>query len=100
MKAKPFELYDRENPQIWLKFESIALNLIHRGVRRYGSKAIFEIIRYQTIVGADRDDYKINNNYTAAYARKWQQEYPQYREFFSCRSPKGGKPKRRGAGNG
>ena len=84
-----FEQYDQEHPDIWEAFEKIALDLINKGIKRYGSKAIFEIIRYHKLItGKVGDDYKVNNNYTRNYALKFMRTYPQHEGFFETREQK------------
>ena len=85
---KSFEEYDKDNPKIWDKFESMALDLISRGKRHYGAKAICEVIRYNTIVRGT-GEYKINNNYTAGYARKFAAKYKNHASFFEFRQKSG-----------
>ncbi len=88
LRPEDFTDYDRQNPQIWQTFAQIAFELIGRGFTHYSSKAIFEIIRYKTAVAAGNDIFKLNNNFTAGYARKFQQQYPAYADFFETRQAK------------
>jgi hypothetical protein len=81
-----FRLYDMANPIIWDKFEEYALALIERGVTRYGSKGIIEVVRYN--IKLDGKPVQVNNNYTPDYARKFVQRYPQHSNFFEFRSLK------------
>ncbi len=84
-----FELYDRENPHVFLKFVRFAYNLKHAGRTRIGAKLIMERIRWDTMVSANTEpsgtEYKVNNNYTSRYARKMVQLYPEFKTFFSIR---------------
>lgn len=82
--TKTFAEYDAENPAIWQAFRRLTFQLIAVGVKRYGAKCIMEKIRYDTIIRGN-GDYKINNNYTAGYARKFAKEYLQYKDFFEFR---------------
>lgn len=84
----PFEIFDSENPQVWIEFKRIALGLIDRGVKHFGSKAIFEIIRYFRVMKTNDPDYKLNNNWTAHFARKFINIYPEYEGFFEVRERK------------
>jgi len=76
-----FERYDAENPQVWEQFKEIAFDLIERGRKHYGAKAIFEVIRYHRATQTNDPDFKLNNNFTAFYARKFINLYPQYKDF-------------------
>lgn len=80
-----FEIYDKENPQIWRAFLRLATEASKAGMRHWSAKGIFEVIRYQTTVGGV-GDYKLNNNYTADYARKLLRLYPRkFEGFFNTR---------------
>lgn len=79
-------VYDQTYPAIWREFEKRALQLIHRGVSHYGAKAIMEVIRFDTAIGANAlFDFKINNNYTAYFALKFKQAHPEHENFFETR---------------
>jgi len=80
-----FADYDEAHPEVWSAFERIALDLIATGIRRYGAKAIFEVIRYYHTVNTNENDFKVNNNFTADYARKFAEEHPEHKDFFSFR---------------
>lgn len=84
---KTFEEYDNENPEIWKSFEAKTLQLIKMGRTHYGAKAITEVIRYETIVEGN-DEFKLNNNYTAGYARKFMTYHPSHKRFFETREQK------------
>jgi len=81
------EQYDSDNPQIWVEFKNIAIELILKGREHYGAKSIFEVIRYHTAVKG-KGEFEVNNNYTAYYARKFMREYPEYDGFFETREKK------------
>jgi len=83
-----FERYDKEHPEIWKLFMDITFRLIRRGKRHYGAKAVFEIIRYHRIVQHNDSEFKVNNNYTAYYARKFMQTFPEWDGFFETRKAK------------
>jgi hypothetical protein len=82
-----FDKYDNDNPHIWRAFERIALNLISNGRDHYSAKAIFEVIRYETAIRGN-DEFKLNNDFTSGYARKFIAKYPQYKNFFELRERK------------
>jgi len=82
-----FAKYDADHPAIWIEFRKLALDLIARGCKHYGAKAIFEVIRYHRIIDYDKLDFKVNNTYTRDYARKFRAEFPQYKDFFETRKP-------------
>ena len=82
-------VFDAANPEVYIEFDKGAMLLIETGVRHYGAKAIFEHLRFGTAVRGRGDIFKLNNNYTAFYARKWEENHPEYAGFFSTRRSAG-----------
>lgn len=85
---KPFEQYHQEHPEIWDQFKKTTLDAIKKGFKHYSSKSIFEIIRWHKGGDIKKDGFKVNNNYTADYARMFSGAYPQYKDFFRTRKIK------------
>lgn len=82
-----FEHYDSVHTDIWQAFEEMALKLIKQGYHHYGSKALFEKIRYHTRIDGGKD-FKVNNTFTANYARKFIRLHPEHKDFFELRETK------------
>ncbi len=82
-----FKTYDKENQEIWEKFVEIAKEAKRKGFIRYSSKGIFEILRWQTKVHGN-DGWKVNNSYTADYARKLEETHKEFKGFFVKRELK------------
>lgn len=85
-----FHIYDKANPQVYEAFVRLALELKTMGAKRFGAKAIFEKIRWETRVRAIQEPgfpvLKVNNNYPAYYARKLASTDPVFwRGFFEFR---------------
>lgn len=79
-----FRAYHQSNPHIYEWFKRFAFEKIRRGSRRVGSKAIFERLRWESPAIAT-GEFKINNNFTAPYARLFMKEYPEHRGVFATR---------------
>lgn len=75
---KAFDAFDADNPQIWREFRDMAFRLIDNGYKHYGAKSIIEAIRFHRSVQTTEGPFKLNNNYTAYYARKFMNLYPQH----------------------
>jgi hypothetical protein len=82
-----FERFHVSHPEIYAEFRQIALNLLQHGRSHYGSKAIFEVIRYHRALSGkgEAELFKINNNYSSRYARKLMEEDERFRDFFELR---------------
>jgi hypothetical protein len=79
-----FEQYDKDNPEIWGLFVHYCSEAKRRGFKLYGSKAIFEVIRFNTPPN-NGVPFKVNNNFTPDYARKMEREFPEFDGFFEKR---------------
>lgn len=78
------EEYDRLNPAIWDKFVDFTMVLIRSGVKHYSSDGICHRIRFDTALSGS-GQFKINNNMTSYYARKFHRVFPMYDGFFETR---------------
>ena len=79
-----FESYQARNPRLYKEFVHYAFELINAGETKIGSKSILEQIRWQSKIKRI-DEFKINNNYSADYARKFEQDFPQFAGIFEKR---------------
>jgi hypothetical protein len=77
--------FDAANPHVYTEFEHCALKLIERGRKHYGAQGVIEHIRYETAIRTVGDEFKINNDFAAYYARMFEARNPQYTGFFSKR---------------
>lgn len=83
---KKFIEYDSVNPEIYKMFKKFTFDVIKSGYQNCGSQMIIERIRWESIVVAKNDKFKINNDYAAFYSRKFMLEYPKHNNFFRIRS--------------
>lgn len=81
-----FEVFDRDNPQVFTALRGIALDLRARGVEKFGIRVIWERLRWLSWFKTTGDlEYKLNDHYHALYARKLMGEVPELRGFFHTR---------------
>jgi len=85
---KWFKEYHKQNPLIYEYFKRYTFKSIERGFKNLSAEFIFNIIRWETPVKANGDDFKVNNNAKPFYSRLFMKEYPQYEGFFRKRSSK------------
>lgn len=86
-----FNAYMAAHPEIYAGFRTLALRLYNAGVRHYGGKAIVEVLRYETIIRARGEPFKIDNNVTSRLARLLAANDYRFKDFFSFRELKPGK---------
>lgn len=83
---RKFEAFDDANPQVWSLFCEFAFDLIDKGARHYSARDIFPLIRWRTFAQTnDGQGFKINNNYSPFYARKFARSWPEHKDFFEFR---------------
>ena len=84
-----FEKYNRDHPKVYEYFKRFAFEAIAAGQKEFSSDAILHRIRwFVTIEQSPYEDYKINNNYSSRYARKFIEDFPQHAGFFKTRKLK------------
>jgi hypothetical protein len=82
MRAQ-FEAFDKDHPGVWVLFERFTFDRISRGFENFGSKAVMERIRWETAEAqTPEDQFKISNNFTPFYARKFHTRHPEHDGFF------------------
>lgn len=64
-----FADFHARNPHILAELERRALRLLAVGASRIGVKALWESMRYDAMVRTDTREWKLNNDFTALYAR-------------------------------
>lgn len=75
-----------ENPRVYELFDRFAMEAVRAGRTRIGAKMLIERMRwYTTVEAVDTDGWKLNNNYTAFYARLWVEDHPEHAELFELR---------------
>lgn len=83
-----FIYFHRANPHIYGNLKALALSAQRKG-QTFGIKALFEILRWQyaqvatTTMG---EPFKLNNNYTALYARMLMHREPELAGYFETRT--------------
>ena len=80
-----FESFHAANPHVARRLAEMAVSLKRQGVKRYGMKALFEVLRYDAAMNTHGEPFKLNNNYTPYYARLLMDKMPGLRGFFETR---------------
>jgi len=83
--ASEAEKFINQQPEVWDLFVGFTLEAIASGRKHFGAKAIWERLRWETDIVAGYDDYKMNNNYHAYFAIRFEKQFPKYKGFFRHR---------------
>lgn len=81
-----FRKFDGANPGVWLLFKDFTLAAIKAGRKTYSADAILHRIRWHTEIETTGPVYKINDHFSAYYARKFLNFYPEREGFFITRA--------------
>lgn len=84
-----FVEFHRANPKVCEELTRLARLLKARGHNRIGMKMLFEQLRWlHALKTTDLSGFKLNNNYTAYYARLIMDKNPDLQGFFETRGTK------------
>jgi hypothetical protein len=84
-----FILFDRANPYVWNEFVKFAFDMARKR-KRLSARLIIERIRWDMPAQTNPiDQFRINNNFIAYYARKFELFFPGYTGRFETRSSPG-----------
>lgn len=80
-----FRQYHDRHPEVWRYLVRLVGQLQRRGRDRYGIAALWERLRWHFSIERGEEEFKLNNNHKAYYARLLMARYPQYAGFFQTR---------------
>ena len=83
-----FRAFHSANGHVYLAIVSLARELKRQGCGRLGMKMIFEQLRYRHFLATRGDKWKLNNVYTAEYARLVMEQEPDLAGMFEVRQLK------------
>lgn len=81
-----FRVFHAANPDVYRELVVLARLAQARGRRRYGIKALFEVLRWARAATNSADEFKLNNNLAPYYARQIMENEPALAGFFELRS--------------
>lgn len=85
---REYMAFHEEHPEVWIMFCHFTFSRIRLGYEHYSVYSIFERIRWETDMGSDSEEFKLNNNHRPFYARAFMETYPEYDGFFRTRHQK------------
>ncbi len=89
-----FNIFHKDNPHIYQKFAEQCFLAVNKGKKKTSAKMIINVIRWHSYLETNTDDeYRINDAFSAHYARKFIEDYPQHNELFELRRLRDGSEK-------
>ncbi len=80
-----FEAFHRANPAVYGALRSLAFQMRGNGVKAYGIKGFFEILRWQFAIETKGKPFRLSNSFTSRYARLLVKLNPELDGFFEIR---------------
>lgn len=81
-----FYEFDRDNPHVYNLFKELAFKSIDAKKKKTSAKMIINVIRWHFFLQTNTDDeFRINDAFTAHYARKFIEEFPEHKTMFELR---------------
>lgn len=80
-----FELFHAANPHVADALEALADQWLSHGHARLGVKALFERLRWESGIQTAGDAYRLNNDFTALYARLLITRHPDWADAIQTR---------------
>ena len=77
--------FHEDNLHVARRLRALAHQLKASGHSQYGMRALFEVLRFETSLETTGRRFKLNNNYTALYARWLMIWDPELKGFFVTR---------------
>ena len=85
-RIKAFWEFHKANPHVYTALRRLALGLLGRGRSKWGIGGLFEVMRWRHAMVTEGDDFKLNNNFRAYYARLLMSRDRRLKQFFDLRS--------------
>lgn len=86
---RAFREFDTTRPDVYATLVRLARRAKERGRARYGIAALVEIARWEHLVENRGDEFLLNNNLRAYYARAIMDREPDLAGFFETRVTEG-----------
>lgn len=80
-----FLKFHKANPHVYDRLRELSLLLKSKGRKKYSIKGLFEVLRWEQALTTTGSTFKLNNNFTAWYARMLEQNVPELSNFFELR---------------
>jgi hypothetical protein len=77
--------FHQTNGGVYEAFVRLAREAVGRGRTKIGIQMLFEVVRWEHFLRTEGDDFKLNNNWAAFYARLIMDQEEDLRDIFNLR---------------
>lgn len=82
---KAFKNFHRENPHVYKRFKELAYQMQRTGRKKYSSKLIINVMRWEADLKTKGKVFKINDRFQSLYGRLLAYNDPTFETFFEFR---------------
>lgn len=83
--AERFAEFHAAHPEVYQELVELARARVRSGRRRVGIKALWEVARWNLELRCDDGEFKLNNSFTASYARLIMSQEADLADIFETR---------------
>lgn len=80
-----FKVFHKNNPDIYEEFGRLAHRMKTTGRKKYSSKMIINVLRWERDLRTTGDVFKINDKFQSIYGRLFVYHNPEFKDFFEFR---------------
>lgn len=80
-----FKTYHHKNPHVYEEFKRLALEMAATGRKKYSSKCLINVLRWNMDLRTNGDVFKINDKFQSIYGRMFVHNHPEFADFFEFR---------------
>ena len=82
MTIDEFLTYEKENPYVYELFDKYTRQALKSGRKYFSARAIWERMRWQSMIEDSSEQFKISDHPMPFYARLFEIRNPMYKGFF------------------
>lgn len=80
-----FKVFHKNNPQVYKRFKELAEKMKATGRKKYSSKLIINVMRWEHDLSTNAKPFKINDRWQSLYGRLLAYHDPSYKNWFEFR---------------
>lgn len=80
-----FARFHADHPDVYTALHTLTVDLLRQGHRKIGIGMLWEVLRWQSMLGGDVDGYRLNNSLRSRYSRLLMDSDPRLAGVFETR---------------
>jgi hypothetical protein len=80
-----FKKFHSDNPHVYKRFKELAISMYGTGRKRYSSKLIINVMRWESDLNTNAKPFKINDRFQSLYGRLLAHHDKRFKNWFEFR---------------